>query len=176
MNRNDLIKDFVTYMLIGALIGMAIIMLTSCETDTIKTDGDGNTKIINDTIKIGVADKLKEIEQRITARKDSIIELKNDSLESYRKMLKVMQVKIDSLSKIDYVEDIPDKMGQLYKGYTLKITVTKDSKYQKYPNRVHGEVMIKDKVFHHYTIYSADCSVQKSIYAVKDNLKNWVDK
>jgi len=131
---------------------------------------DKDTTIIDE--KIGIADKIKDIANK----KDSVIANRDSVIVYLNQIIAVQEDKIKELSKAEYIEDHSDKIGEIYKDYTLVVAVTKSSKYEKYPNRVHGEVMIKDKVFHHYTIYSADCSVQRAMFDVRMNLRKWVDR
>jgi hypothetical protein len=131
---------------------------------------DKDTTIIDE--KIGIADKIKEIAHK----KDSVIANRDSVIVYLNQIIAVQQDEIEKLNKAEYIEDFSENIGENYNGYTLVVKVTKDDRYEKYPNKVHGEVMIKDKVFHHYTIYSADCSVQKAMFDVRMNLRKWVDK
>ncbi len=156
-------KKYILVMGAYYLIFFSAIMLiiASCDKDT---------TVVNE--KIGIADKIKEIAHK----KDSVIANRDSVIAYLHQIIAMQEDKIKELSKAEIIEETPDKIGEIYKDYTLVVTVTKSNKYDKYPNKVHGEVKLKDKVFHHYTIYASDCSVQKAMYDVRKNLKAWVDR
>jgi len=154
------------------------LLVVSCDKNTIENDPveQDTTFVSRDTLEFGIAEKLKEIAAMITHKKDSVIANRDSTIAELQSKLEDREALIVELRKVEYIEDHSDNIGELHNGYTLVVKVTKDDRYEKYPNRVHGEVRIKDKVFHHYTIYSADCSIQRAMYDVRMNLRKWVDK